>query len=300
MKSGWLRFGVFVLIVAILVGCAPVAPTPVPTAAAPKVEAGPSDLILATTTSTQDSGLLDYLLPAFEQECGCKVSVIAVGTGQAIKLGEDGNADVLMVHARAQEDAYMAAGHGIRREDVMYNDFVVVGPKADPAGIKGMTDAAAGMKKVADAKAPFVSRGDKSGTHSKELAVWKAAGIEPADAASDGDWYISAGQGMGEVLTMAAEQRAYALSDRATYLAMTLKGIELEIMLEGDKVLLNPYGVITVNPNKGSHIKAELANRFVDWIVSLPAQELISQFGVDKFGAPLFTPDSEAWRAKSK
>jgi tungstate transport system substrate-binding protein len=249
-------------------------------------------LVLATTTSTQDAGLLPVILPDFEAQYGVKVDVIAVGTGQAIKLGQDGNADVLLVHARSQEDAFMAAGDGTRREDVMYNDFIIVGPESDPAGIKGLTVAADALKKIAETKSPFVSRGDNSGTHTKEKAVWQAAGIEPA-----GDWYISAGQGMGEVLTMAQEKEAYTLSDRATYLARTQAGLTLKILVEGDKVLFNPYGVIAVNPNKGAQINSDLANKFVDWIVSLPVQEKIGQFGVDKFGAPLFTPDSTAWKA---
>jgi tungstate transport system substrate-binding protein len=256
---------------------------------APPAEA--QNLILATTTSTQDSGLLDYLLPDFEKEFNTKIDVIAVGTGQAIKLGEDGNADVLLVHARAQEDAFMAAGHGVRREDVMYNDFVLVGPEQDPAGIAGREDATAAFKQIADKQTPFVSRGDNSGTNTKELAIWKAAGIEPA-----GDWYISAGQGMGAVLTMASEQQAYTLSDRATYLARTLEGLDLKILVEGDPILFNPYGVIAVNPAKNPDIHADLANTFIDWLVSLPVQEKISKFGVDQFGAPLFTPDATSWR----
>jgi tungstate transport system substrate-binding protein len=249
-------------------------------------------LVLATTTSTQDAGLLPVILPDFEAQYGVKVDVIAVGTGQAIKLGQDGNADVLLVHARAQEDAFMAAGDGVRREDVMYNDFVIVGPESDPAGIKGMTSAADAFKAIADKKATFISRGDKSGTNTKELEIWKAASITPS-----GDWYVSAGQGMGEVLTMAQEKDAYTLSDRATYLARTQSGLTLKILVEGDKALFNPYGVIAVNPNKGPQINSDLAGKFVDWIVSLPTQEKIGQFGVDKFGAPLFTPNSTAWLA---
>ncbi len=248
-------------------------------------------LTLATTTSTRDSGLLDVLLPLFEEEYGVTVDVVAVGTGQALKLGEDGNADVLLVHARALEDAFMEAGHGVRREDVMYNDFVIVGPESDPAGIAGGSDAAAAFTQIAEAEAPFVSRGDESGTHTKEKAIWAAADIEPSGA-----WYISAGQGMGAVLTMADEQQAYTLSDRATYLARTLEGTDLIIAVEGDPILFNPYGVIAVDPAKNEAIKGDLANQFIDWLVSLPAQEAISQFGVEEFGAPLFVPDSEAWR----
>jgi tungstate transport system substrate-binding protein len=251
----------------------------------------PRRLILATTTSTQDSGLLDLILPAFEAEFGVDVDVVAVGTGQALALGQDGNADVLLVHSRAREDQFMADGHGVRREDVMYNDFVIVGPVDDPAGIRGTAGAADALAAIAAAQAPFVSRGDDSGTHSKEKSIWEAAEIDP-----EGEWYISAGQGMGAVLTMANEQQAYTMSDRATYLARTLEGIELEILVEGDPILFNPYGVMAVNPDKGPHIQADLANAFIDWLVSLPTQEMIAEFGVAEFGMPLFTPDSEAWR----
>lgn len=270
-------------IVLLLAGC--VAPPP-PEAAGPR-------LLLATTTSTRDSGLLDALLPDFEREFGVAVDVVAVGTGQALKLGEDGNADVLLVHARAQEDAFLAAGHGLRREDVMYNDFVIVGPESDPAGVGGGMDAAAAFARIAESSAPFVSRGDDSGTHSKEKAVWKAAGIEPA-----GEWYISAGQGMGAVLTMADEQRAYTLSDRATYLARTLEGTELVVLVEGDPLLFNPYGVIAVNPAKNDSIHGALAEQFIDWLISVPVQEKIGQFGVEEFGQPLFVPDSRLWRRR--
>ena len=283
----------------LLLACAPVpitAPTPEQGAPAgaedtPVAAEEPRRLILATTTSTQDSGLLDFILPDFEEANNVEVDVVAVGTGQALALGEDGNADVVLVHARAREDDFMAAGHGVRREDVMYNDFVIVGPPSDPAGIQDMTDASEAMAQIAEAQAPFVSRGDDSGTHTKEKSIWSAAGIEPS-----GDWYISAGQGMGAVLTMADEQQAYTLTDRATYLARTLEGTDLVILVEGDPILFNPYGVIAVDPGKNPNINGELANVFIDWIVSLPAQEKIGQFGVEEFGAPLFTPDSEAWR----
>jgi len=279
------RTMIFILLMVLVCGCA--SPTPTPQSIAGQ------SLILATTTSTDDSGLLDYLLPDFEAQYQVTVDVIAVGTGQALTLGEDGNADVLLVHARAREDAFMDAGHGVRREDVMYNDFVIVGPPNDPAGIKGMSDAAQALGMIAEAGAPFVSRGDDSGTHSKEKAIWAKAGHEPA-----GDWYISAGQGMGAVLTMADEQQAYTLSDRATYLARTLEGTELVIVVEGDPILFNPYGAIAVNPDKGAQIKNELANVFIDWLISLPTQEMIGRFGVEEFGTPLFTPDSAAWNAE--
>jgi tungstate transport system substrate-binding protein len=252
---------------------------------------GEGRMVLATTTSTQDSGLLDYLLPMFEQEAGTQVDVIAVGSGQALQLGQDGNADVLLVHSPAKEKEFMEAGHGVRRELVMYNDFIIVGPESDLAGIKGMTSAADAFKKLSETQSSFISRGDESGTHSKELAIWKAAGIEPA-----GDWYVSAGQGMGEVLTMANESQAYTLSDRATYLARQKEGLDLAILVEGDKALFNPYGVITVDPAKTPAIQAALANQFIDWLISVPTQEKISQFGMGEFGQSLFVPDSQPWR----
>ena len=252
----------------------------------------PENLILATTTSTENSGLLAVILPEFEAAYNVQVDVVAVGTGQALALGEDGNADVLLVHARSREDAFMEEGHGSRREDVMYNDFVILGPEADPAGIAGMNEAPAALAMISEAEAPFVSRGDDSGTHTKEKAIWGEAGVEPA-----GDWYISAGQGMGAVLTIANEERAYTMSDRATYLARTLEGIDLAILVEGDPILFNPYGVMAVNPDKGDHIKADLANQFIDWLISVPTQELIGSFGTEQFGSPLFTPDSADWRA---
>ena len=292
----------FIFVLA-LSACAPVAPTEAPAAEQPAAEepaaeepvaeepAAGESLILATTTSTADSGLLDFILPDFEAKTGVKVDVIAVGTGQALELGVNGDADVLLVHARASEDAFMDAGDGVRREDVMYNDFVIVGPPDDPAGIKGKGKATKALEILSTEQAAFVSRGDDSGTHKKELSLWKEAGIEPA-----GDWYISAGQGMGDVLVMANEQLAYTMADRATYLALKLEGNELEIMVEGDPILFNPYGVIAVNPDKNPNIKGDLANTFIDWLISLETQQLISTFGVDKFGAPLFTPDSIAWR----
>ena len=253
---------------------------------------GKDSLILATTTSTEDSGLLDYLLPDFEKQFGVKINVIAVGSGQALKLGEDGNADVLLVHSPAAEKDFMANGHGVRREDVMYNDFVIVGPADDPAGIKGLTSAVDAFKKIAEGGSKFISRGDKSGTNTKELAIWKAANLTPAD-----EWYINAGQGMGEVLTMAQEQQAYTLSDRATYLARTKQDLNLPIMVEGDKTLFNPYGVIAVNPAKNPKIQGDLANKFIDWLISVPVQEKISQFGQSDFGQMLFTPSSSLWKA---
>lgn len=283
------------LVSLLLAGCAAQAEAPQPTEVSEQSEASGEiqSLTLATTTSTEDSGLLGFILPDFEEQHNVQVDVIAVGTGQALQLGEDGNADVLLVHARAGEDAFMEAGHGVRREDVMYNDFVLLGPAEDLAGIQGMTDAAAAFEQIAATQSPFVSRGDDSGTHTKEKAIWEAAGVEPF-----GDWYISAGQGMGAVLTMADEEQAYTLSDRATYLARTLEGTDLQILVEGDPILFNPYGVMAVNPDKSPEINLELANTFIDWLISVPVQELISQFGMDEFGSALFAPDSTAWNAQ--
>lgn len=284
MRSLQTWLGVSVVFLGLLAGCGTPAPPPAPE---------PQSLTLATTTSTQDSGLLDVILPDFGQECNARVEVVAVGTGQALEIGEAGDADVLLVHARALEDEFMAAGHGVRREDVMYNDFIIVGPADDPAGIAGLTSASEAFGKIAEAQATFISRGDESGTHTKEKAIWAEANIEPAGA-----WYVSAGQGMGDVLTMAEEQQAYTLSDRATYLSRTLEGFDLEILVEGDPILFNPYGVIAVNPGKSPEIKADLATDFIDWLISVPTQEKIGQFGVEEFGSPLFTPDSQPWREK--
>ncbi len=261
--------------------------------AAPVGEASePARLILATTTSTQDSGLLEYLLPDFEKAYNAKIEVIAVGSGQALQTGKDGNADVLLVHSPAAEKTFMEEGHGVRREDVMYNDFVIAGPESDPAKINGLTSAVEAFKAIASAQALFVSRGDDSGTHVKEKSIWKAAGIEPS-----GGWYFQAGDSMGAVLAMSDEKSAYTLSDRATYLALAKKGLALKVMVEGDPVLFNPYGVIAVNPAKSAKINNGLANRFIDWIISVPVQEKIAHFGNEKFGQSLFVPDSGPWKA---
>jgi tungstate transport system substrate-binding protein len=243
----------------------------------------PTDLVLASTTSTQDSGLFDVLIPAFEEAYPeYKVEVIAVGTGEAIALGESKDADVLLVHARAKEDAFVEAGFGTERKDVMYNDFVLVGPASDPAGIKGMTVASDAFKKISEAGATFVSRGDDSGTHTKEKAIWKAAGIEPA-----GDWYLSAGQGMGDVLKLANEKLGYTLADRATYLNL-MDTMDLEVLVEGDDILFNPYGVIPVT----DATNMEGAQAFADWITSADGQAVIETYGVEKFGQPLFIPNA--------
>jgi tungstate transport system substrate-binding protein len=278
-----------------LFACAPAVPTPTPVPTATLV---PQELILSTTTSTADTGLLNAILPVFEAKFNAKVKVVAVGTGQALKLGTDGNADVVLVHARAQEDAFVSAGDGIHRRDVMFNDFIIVGPSADPAHIAGEKLAADAFKKIAAAQATFISRGDKSGTNTKELDIWKKAGITP-----QGAWYLSVGQGMGETLTLTSEKQAYTLSDRGTYLAQKSK-LQLVILVGGenlaqnaDPFLLNPYGVIPVNPAKHPNVKADLAEKFAAWITSLETQKLIGDFGKDKYGQPLFYPSSDEWKA---
>jgi tungstate transport system substrate-binding protein len=273
----------------------------------------PERLILATTTSTENSGLLAHILPHFEAGYNATVEVIAVGTGQALKLGEDGNCDVVLVHARSKEDTFLEAGYGVNRKDLMYNDFVIVGPASDPAGVKGMTDAGAALAKIAETQSQFVSRGDDSGTHAKEQSLWKESGLELQEVTSiatqkgrdievvcvrpSGGWYISTGQGMGAVLTMADELQAYTLTDRGTYLARTLEGIDLGILVEGDPRLFNPYGIIAVKPEVHPHVNFDLAMSFIDWFTSLPTQKVIGEFGKGKFGQPLFVPDSEKWRA---
>lgn len=237
-------------------------------------------LRLATTTSTENSGLLAELLPPFEKANDCSVDVIAVGTGKAIKLGETGDVDVIMVHARSKEDKFVAAGFGVDRRDVMYNDFVILGPETDPAEVKGCEDAAAALAGIATTKSTFVSRGDDSGTHSREKQLWKMAGITPA-----GDWYLEAGRGMGEVIVMAGERQGYTLSDRGTYIAYQEK-TPLKIVLEGDKNLFNPYGVIMVNPAKHGHVKVDLAKKFLDYLTSATTKKLIT--GFRKNGQQLF------------
>jgi tungstate transport system substrate-binding protein len=241
---------------------------------------------LATTTSTASSGLLDAILPKFEAKCGCKVHVIAVGTGKALKLGEDGNVDVVLVHARPAEDAFVAAGHGIDRRDVMYNDFVLIGPNNDPARIRGEKDVLAAMKKIADAKWKFVSRGDDSGTDQMERGYWKALDIKP-----DGQrWYYSAGQGMGEVLMMAGEMRAYTLTDRGTYISFRDK-IGLPILMQGDARMFNPYGIIAVNPKKYPKTNYAGASDLIQWITSPDGQKAIAEFKVG--GEQLFIPSAK-------
>ncbi len=263
-------------------------PAATPTAAPTPAKPANPELILATTTSTADSGLLDVLLPIFEQKTGYKVKPIAVGSGQAMTMGERGEADVLLVHAPDSEVKFVADGHGINRKLIMHNDYIIVGPPADPAGIKAMTSAVEAMKKIAAAKSIFVSRGDNSGTNQLELKVWKAAGITPKGQT----WYQESGQGMGATLNITVEKGAYTITDRATYLANKSK-LGLDILVEGDPILLNIYHVIQVNPQKSPKINAEGAKAFSDFMISAETQQqIIAKFGVDKYGAPLFFPDA--------
>jgi tungstate transport system substrate-binding protein len=238
-------------------------------------------LRMTTTTSTENSGLLNVLLPPFEKECKCRVDVIAVGTGKALKIAENGDADVVLVHAHKLEDQFVAAGFGVNRRDVMYNDFVILGPANDPAHVKGAKTAAEAFQRIAAAHAPFISRGDESGTHQKEKEIWAAAKIAPA-----GQWYRSAGQGMGEVITMATEQSAYTLSDRGTYNAFRNGKTDLVIVFQGEKGLFNPYGVIAVNPARFPHVKYDLAMKFIKFITGQEGQNIISHYNVN--GEPVF------------
>jgi len=249
--------------------------------AGPKAPANPR-VRLATTTSTENSGLLSYLLPYFTADTGYTVDVVAVGTGAALKLGENADADILLVHARAQEDAFMAAGHGSERRDVMYNDFVILGPKADPAALASAKGAADAFARIAASGVSFVSRGDASGTHVKEKDLWKAAAITPT-----GTWYKEAGQGMEQVIIMADGMQGYTLSDRGTWLSIMAK-TQLTVVFEGDPTLFNPYGVITVNPAKNPAINAEGAQALMDWITSKRGQALILSYTMN--GLPLFFP----------
>jgi len=242
-------------------------------------------ITVASTTSTENSGLFGHILPIFQAETGIEVRVVSQGTGQALETGRRGDADVVFVHARAQEDAFVAEGYGVQRFEVMYNDFVIVGPGDDPAAVRAVDTAAAAMVAIAAASAPFASRGDDSGTHVAEQALWAAAGIEPAGA-----WYLSTGSGMGATLNTAAQVPAYALTDRGTWLSFQNRG-PLEIVSEGDPVLFNPYGIMLVNPARHSHIKAEQGQAFIDWIVSDAGQQAIASFTVG--GEQLFFPSAQ-------
>jgi len=268
----------------------PIPPTAVPPTAIPEPTAIPTpvnpDIILATTTSTQDSGLLDVLLPAFQAATLYNIQTVAVGTGQALKMGEEGNADVLLVHAPSSEVTFMDNSFGSDRRLVMHNDFILVGPAGDPAAIKGLS-AVDALKAIYAAGAPFASRGDDSGTYKKELDLWKKAGLDPAGQS----WYVETGQGMGASLIIASEKAAYILTDRATFLANQDK-LQLVILSEGDPTLLNVYHVIIVNPDKWPKVNLAGATAFADFLVSPDGQALIGDFGVAKFGQPLFTPDA--------
>jgi len=251
--------------------------------ASPAVAA--KDLRMSTTTSTENSGLLKYLLPAFETKCGCKVRVISVGTGKALELGKNGDVDVVLVHARPAEDKFVAEGHGVNRRDVMYNDFILVGPQSDPLRLRGTKDVIAAFKTLGEGKAKFISRGDNSGTDQMEKNYWKQAGVEPKGA-----WFISAGLGMSEVLTMAGELRGYTLSDRATYGAYRAK-TGLDILVQGDPKMFNPYGVIAVNPKKYPDINYQGAMDFINWMTSDEGQKMIAEFKVN--GEQLFYPSAK-------
>ncbi len=243
------------------------------------------ELRLATTTSTENSGLLDVLLPPFEERYAVKVKVIAVGTGAAIRIAKDGNADLILVHAPSLEDEFIAAGYGIKRYPVMHNDFVIVGPAEDMAKIKGEKDALFALKKIALSKTAFVSRGDNSGTHIKEMSLWEMAEIKPK-----GNWYIESGNGMASTLRIANEKRAYTLTDRGTYLHLQ-KELDLVTLCEGDRRLFNSYGIIPLSPQKYPWVKYDLAMKLVKYITGKEGQKIIGQYGVAKFGEPLFIPD---------
>jgi tungstate transport system substrate-binding protein len=275
MKLYCRRFMLFWIIVLLLVAVGSVA------------QAQEKTLILATTTSTQDTGLLDVLVPVFEKKAGYFVKTIAVGSGQAMAMGKKGEADVLLVHSPAAEKEFMEGGFGVDRRLVMHNDFVIIGPADDPAKIKGLKSAAEAFRKIAAAKALFISRGDNSGTHAKEKQIWKVAGVK-----YEGEkWYQQTGLGMGQTLNVAAEKDGYALTDRGTYLAFA-KTLKLNLLVQGDAVLLNIYHVMEVNPKKWPKVNFTGAKAFADFMVSKGTQEIIRNFGVDKYGSPLFFPDA--------
>jgi len=244
-------------------------------------------ITVASTTSTEQSGLFGFLLPVFEKEYGIKVRVVALGTGQALDLARRGDADVVFVHARAAEEKFVAEGHGVKRFPVMYNDFVLIGPKGDPARISGGKDIVEALKTIRSAQAPFVSRGDRSGTHMAELDLWKASGVDLETA--KGPWYRDTGQGMGPALNTAASMSAYILADRATWLAFRNRG-DLAILVEGDKRLYNQYGVILVNPDKHPTVKKDLGQKFIDWVISPAGQKAIADYKIN--GEPLFFPNA--------
>lgn len=281
----------------LLTACAPATPATTGTVAPTP---GPVQVLrLATTTSTADTGLLDAILPAFEAAYQVQVEVVAVGTGQALALGVNGDADVLLVHARAREDAFVADGHGVNRLEVMYNDFILVGPAEDPAAIDGLATAKEALAAIATAGATFVSRGDDSGTHTKEQSLWASAGLTPTAGSG---WYQSIGQGMGETLTFANESLGYTLTDRGTWLAQQGHLPNLAVLVggaslavNGDQALLNPYGVIPVNPEKHPSVAFDRATAFAHWITSVETQQAILAFGQAQYGQSLFYPSSVAW-----
>ncbi|MGW8209125.1 MAG: substrate-binding domain-containing protein [Syntrophobacteria bacterium] len=295
MKRSWL---LIIALVVVMLASRPVT-------AAEKV------IKMSTTTSTENSGLLDVLLPEFEKDTGIKIKVFAKGTGAAIRDGMDGNVDIIFVHAKAREEQFVADGYGAYRLAVMHNDFIILGPAADPAGIKGMKNGSEALKKIAEAKASFVSRGDDSGTHTKEQALWKATGLPLQTQRTEivvkgqkkgltfmypgglGEWYLSIGQGMGKTLTFADEKRAYTLADRGTYLEYKYgkqPAVELDILCEGDPLLFNPYGIIPINPKKYPHVKFEWADQFAKWLVSPKVQAMIARYKIQ--GKQAFYPDA--------
>ena len=244
-------------------------------------------IVVASTTSTQDSGLFGHILPRFKEKTGIEVKIVAQGTGQALDTARRGDADLVFVHAKAQEERFVADGFGVRRFDVMYNDFVLIGPQADPAGVKGTKDITAALRKIVDAKAPFISRGDNSGTHIAELNLWKSANLDIGQV--KGPWYREIGQGMGSALNTASASDAYVLSDRATWLSFKSRG-NLAIATKGDQRLFNQYGVILVNPAKHPHVKQELGQAFVDWITGPEGQAAIAGYKIN--GEQLFFPNA--------
>jgi len=258
------------------------------TMAANPAAAQDESIIVQSTTSTQNSGLYDHILPMFQQKTGIQVNVVAVGTGQALENGRRGDGDVLLVHAKPAEEKFVAEGYGVKRHDVMYNDFVIVGPASDPAGVKGMDDAPAALGKIADEEAIFASRGDDSGTHKKELSLWGAAGVDPSEAS--GTWYRETGSGMGATLNAGIGMDAYVMTDRATWISFGNKANH-EILVEGDEALFNQYGIIMVNPEKHPNVNVEAAQTFIDWILSDEGQNAIASFKVE--GEQLFTPNAD-------
>ncbi|MDT3685680.1 MAG: substrate-binding domain-containing protein [Pseudorhodoplanes sp.] len=246
-------------------------------------------IVVSSTTSTTDSGLFNHLLPLFKKKSGIDVKVVSQGTGQALDTGRRGDSDVVFVHARAQEEKFVADGYGVKRFPVMYNDFILIGPKSDPAGVKGSKDITAALKKIKDKGAPFISRGDKSGTHSAELRLWKAADIDIAK--ERGDWYKEIGQGMGAALNTASGSNAYVLADRGTWLNFKNRG-DLDIVVEGDKKLFNQYGVILVNPEKHKNVKKAEGQAFIDWLISPEGQKAIAEYKIN--GQQLFFPNATA------